>query len=112
MRIHAIQLIHRTAFAVVLGLATAAVMLPVSSVPAQPPAATCCAEMTHQTGNCPPPAQGPVGNCCNVPLCLHLFLQTGEENFGPTSIDVEFATFVERAACRAERPAVPPPRFA
>lgn len=81
-----------------------------NNVLAAGPTQSCCAEMVHELGDCPPPAQGPTGTCCNMPICVHLFLQTADGEVPPPFQEISWAHFRARELHRPERPAVPPPR--
>lgn len=104
-----IRFLRRVLCVLMLCLATAIVMVPTKSVVVNA-TQTCCAKMAEQSDHCPPPAPSPSESCCNLPACLHLFLQTRELDLMPASSDLEWANFVTHAVKRPQRPAVPPPR--
>ena len=96
--------------AAVLSAASASAMLPSASTPAGP-AKSCCAQMMHAEGKCPPqPSHDLTGSCCNTQTCLQLFLQTEEFQLEPASIAVEWASVGATEISRFDLPAVPPPR--
>lgn len=100
----------RLLVAAVLSAATASATLPSTTIPAGP-ARSCCAQMMHEEGNCPPqPLRGMSGTCCNTLTCLQLFLQTREVSLEPASIAMEWAIVAATEISRSDRPAVPPPR--
>lgn len=103
--------VARLLVAAVLSAATAFATLPSASIPAGP-ARSCCAQMMHGEGNCPPqPLQGMSGSCCNTQACLQLFLQTGEVSLEPARVALEWAIIAATEINRSDRPAVPPPRI-
>ncbi len=99
--------VARLLVAAVLSAATAFATLPSASIPAGA-ARSCCAQMMHEEGNCPP--QPLHGSCCNTQACLQLFLQTGDVSLEPARIALEWAIIAATEINRSDRPAVPPPR--
>ena len=94
----------------VLSIATVVATLPSTSLPAGPERA-CCAQMAHDAGHGPPqPSRGMTGSCCNLPVCVSLFLQTGEVRLDPGCAEIKWDSYAAAAQSLSERPPVPPPR--
>ena len=91
-------------------LALSIAVVAARSLPAGP-ARACCAQMLHDGSHCPPqPAQGMTGSCCNLPVCVSLFLQTGEVRLDPGCAEIKWDSYAATAQSLSERPPVPPPR--
>jgi hypothetical protein len=103
------SIVAHVAAALVLTGAVVNAALPSGSIPAGRERG-CCAEMLHQSGNCPP-QNGMNGICCNTATLLQLFFETGELRLEPGSTEDAWAAFLARESERAERPPSPPPRI-
>ena len=103
----AVRIVSVLAFAVV---AVEAKPLAITGTARPATEASCCAMMAQNQTGCPPVSGMNGSSCCNLQLCLQLFLQTTELRLAPSFAEFRWEQFAVGASVRSDPPPGPPPR--